>query len=309
VSEKGKSRTLEQAWSDFFGPPFDLRWAAAIRIGFALLVLVNLGVLGLDLNLWLGPSGVMPLDASRTVIDDSSHTIFELLPDTNSVIGICYGLAILHSFALLVGWFPRLQAFAVFFWLMAFQHRHMMIFDGEDQMFRLMAFFLAFVPTHHHWSVHTMWRGEHGPVSGPAWGLRFIQIQLTLVYFSAGVAKLRGDLWLDGTAIYYVTHLDDAFGRFPFPYAIFESMAVIKTLTWMTIVLELALPVALWVPRTRMIAVVIAAIFHIGLDYTMNLNLFHPLMLVALLAFVAGPRTTLPATIIDLEASQPRAAR
>lgn len=39
-----------------------------------------------------------------------------------------------------------------------------------------------------------------------------------------------------------------------------------------------------------MIAVVLAALFHIGLDYTMNLFLFHPLMLVCLLAFITGPR-------------------
>ena len=60
--------------------------------------------------------------------------------------------------------------------------------------------------------------------------------------------------------------------------------------------LELALPIALWLPRTRVIAVVVAALFHVGLDYTMNLFLFHPLMLVGLLAFLAGPsRTVAPA--------------
>jgi len=117
-----------------------------------------------------------------------------------------------------------------------------------------------------------------------------VQIQVTLVYFATAVAKLKGVEWRDGTALYYVARLDDAFGRFPLPHAPFESLAAIKMLTWSTLGLELALPVALWLRPTRMIAVVVAAGFHVGLDYTMNLFLFHPLMLVCLLAFVAGPR-------------------
>ena len=169
----------------------------------------------------------MPLDASRTIIDPSSHTIFELLGDTNTTVRVCFVLAVLHASALLVGWFPRVQAFGVFFWLLAFQNRHMMIFDGEDQLFRLMAFFLVFVPTHHHFSVHALLHRSSGPVTGPAWGLRFVQIQITLVYLATAVAKLRGDEWRDGTALYYVSRLDDAFGRFPFPNAPFESLVTL----------------------------------------------------------------------------------
>ena len=290
MTERRPWRTLGSAWNDFFYAPFDLRWAAAIRIAFAFLVLVNLTFLGLDLGMWFGPDGVMPLDASRTIIDPDSHTIFEWLPDTNTTVRVCFVLAMLHATALLVGWFPRIQAFAVFFWLLAFQNRHMMIFDGEDQLFRLFAFFLVFVPTHHHFSVHTLLRRASGPVTGPAWGLRFVQIQITLVYFGTAVQKLHGAEWIDGTALYYVSRLDDAFGRFPFPYSLFDSLAAIKALTWSTLALELVLPVALWLRPTRVIARVIAGRVHVSLDYTMNLFLFHPIMLVGLLAFAARPR-------------------
>jgi len=168
VTDQGPRRSFGTVWNDFFYASFDLRWAAVIRIAFASLVLVNLAILGVDLGLWFGPDGVMPLDASRTVIDSSSHTIFELLPDTNTTVRVCFVLAMLHAAALLVGWYPRVQAFGVFFWLVAFQHRNMMIFDGEDQLFRLVAFFLVFTPTHEHFSVHTLLRRAGGPVTGAA---------------------------------------------------------------------------------------------------------------------------------------------
>ena len=70
------------------------------------------------------------------------------------------------------------------------------------------------------------------------------------------------------------------------------ELAAIKALTWSTLALELALPVVMWLPRTRLIAVVVAGLFHLSIDYTMNLFLFHPIMLIGLLAFVALPRVS-----------------
>ena len=90
MTEERPRRTLGSAWNDFFDAPFDLRWAAGIRIAFAFLVLLNLTVLGLDPGLGFGPDGVMPLGASRTIIDPDSQTVFEWLPDTNAAVRACF---------------------------------------------------------------------------------------------------------------------------------------------------------------------------------------------------------------------------
>ena len=57
MSEGRPKRTLGSVWNDFFYAPFDLRWAAAIRIAFAFLVLVNLTILGLDWGCGSGRTG------------------------------------------------------------------------------------------------------------------------------------------------------------------------------------------------------------------------------------------------------------
>ena len=280
-----------RAWNEFLFAPFDLRLAAWLRIGFALLTLINFGVLGLDLEFWFGSTGPMPLDASREVIDSSSHTIFEILPQTATVLWICYSLAVIHTVLLLVGFFPRFQAFWVFFWIWQFQHRNMMIFDGEDQLFRLFAFFMIFLPTHRFDSVHAWWRERQNQPEptrfGTAWAFRLFQIQTTLVYVGAAWSKLMGSEWRDGIAMWYISRLDDAWGKFPLPDFLFDSLPWIHLLTWATLVVEPLLPLGLWFPRTRWLALGAAVLFHLSLEYTMNLFLFHWLMLVGLIPFVA----------------------
>lgn len=284
-------RHLVRAWDGFLFAPFDLRLAAWLRIGFAFLTLLNFGLLGLDLEFWFGPGGPMPIGASRAVIDQSSHTIFEILPQTSRVLWICYALALVHTIGLLVGFFPRFQAFWVFFWLMSFQHRNMMIFDGEDQLFRLFAFFMIFLPTHRFLSVHALWRARRGqpePVRfGTAWAFRLFQIQTTLVYVGAFWMKLIGPEWRSGIAMWYVTRLNDAWGKFPLPDVLFDSLPAIYLLTWSTLVLEMILPMGLWIPRVRWGMLIVAVLFHLSLEYSMNLFLFHWLMLAGLIPFLA----------------------
>ena len=61
---------------------------------------------------------------------------------------------------------------------------------------------------------------------------------------------------------------------------------MINLLTWGTLVFEILLPVALWIPRIRWPVLTVTVLFHLSLEYSMNLFLFHWLMLVGLLPFV-----------------------
>src|SRR5690606_5049444 len=42
-----------------------------------------------------------------------------------------------------------------------------------------------------------------------AWGLRRVQLQISAVYLSTAWEKAQGDSWRDGTALYYVSRMDD----------------------------------------------------------------------------------------------------
>ena len=113
-----------------------------------------------------------------------------------------------------------------------------------------------------------------------------MQVQTAAILFFSGCEKLNGEEWLDGTAIYYVSRLDDMFCRFPLPDFLFQSLFLMSLMTWATLLFELGIPIAIWFGKTRKAALVLVVLFHLSLDYMMNLNLFHWIMIVGWMSFI-----------------------
>ncbi len=280
---------LAQSWDRFFHQPVDVRVCAAFRIGFGILALINVVGYAPFVEEWFTEAGAVPLGVSRILIDPDTITVFNWLPATGAVVWTCYGLFVLNAAALLIGFRSRFQAVAVFFWLVSFQHRNYLINDGEDTLFRLFAFLLIFLPLSEVWSVDA-WiarrRGRSPHMRRPAWALRLIQIQTAVVMLCAGFEKWLGADWRDGTAMYYVSRVNDLFGRFPLPDSWFDSLPLLHAMSWSTLAFETAAPVLVWIPQIRLVVVAAAIGFHLWIDYTMNLFLFQWLMILGWLSFV-----------------------
>jgi hypothetical protein len=123
---------------------------------------------------------------------------------------------------------------------------------------------------------------NYKPVS--IWPLRLLQLQLTLVYLHTFVAKFWGASWFDGNAVYYSSRVEDL-KRFPLPY-IFDHMWTIKFLTWSTLGLEFCLFTLIWIKETRYIVLACGVIFHLTIDYHMNIPFFEYLMIVSYVLFI-----------------------
>jgi hypothetical protein len=87
--------------------------------------------------------------------------------------------------------------------------------------------------------------------------------------------------------MYYVTRLNDLFGRFPVPNAVLDSLPVLKAMSWSTLGFEIALPILVWFRPITLPVVVVALGFHLTIDYQMNLFLFQWLMILGWLSFLA----------------------
>ena len=239
--------------------------------------------------MWFGEQGVMTLQVSREAIDPDTITIFQWLPTTSIVLWACYLLLIVNIVGLMVGLFTRCQLVCIFVLFTSFVHRNNLIFDGEDIVFRLMAFYLLLSPAGKYLSLDhriASRRNPQPPKMYPIWPLRLIQIQTAAILFFSGIEKLKGSNWIDGDALYYVSRLDDLFYRLPVPEFVFESLLLMSLLTWATLFLELVIPIAIWFDKTRRVCLVILLAFHLSLDYSMNLNLFHWIMLVGWMSFI-----------------------
>ena len=282
-------RGVARAFEEFFFSPLDTRACAVLRIGFAVCVIVDLLVIRGSVERWFGEDGLLPLAASRGLVDPHAISPFEWLPASSSTPWIVFGLASAHAVLLLLGVGPRFQALGLLLCLQAFQVRNMLILDGSGIVLRTFAFYLVLMPSADAFSVRA-WlarrRGAPLPSVRPAWGLVLFRFQMGLIYVGSAWEKLNGADWIDGSALYYISRLDDNFAHGPILDSVFGSLAVCRVLTWATLAVEILLPILLWFARTRRLGIVLGVLFHLGLAMTMNLFLFPWIMIVGLLAFL-----------------------
>ena len=120
----------------------------------------------------------------------------------------------------------------------------------------------------------------------PGWPVRLIQIEMAAMFFSSALMKLAGEPWVNGTALYYVGRLDDFFGRFPVPAYLFDTPWTVAVMTWSVVIAEFTIPILIWFKETRRPCLLVLLAFHLANEWTMNLFLFHYLMLCGWISFV-----------------------
>ena len=148
----------------------------------------------------------------------------------------------------------------------------------------LFSFLLIFIPAHRSFSIDVIRRPKLARNTAPAWCLWVIRLQVGIVYFYGGIAKiepdwLRGDslrIWLSTKADYPLigSYLTTEFMPLFFAYSgLFIDFLIVPLLLWR---------------RTRVIAFVIAIMFN-GFNSTLwNIGIF-PWLMVAATAMYFAP--------------------
>lgn len=258
-----------------------------MRIAYACLLLIHLATLWPNAEFWFTDNGVLSNQTAISLGSDNNWSLLFWLPNTPFVIKLCLGLMVIHSTLLLLGIASRFQVVCLFVWLVSFQNRNFLILDGEDTLMRLYAFFFIWLPLDQRFSFTNYIRRSNKsskPTSTP-WALRLFQFQIIALYASTSLCKLQGETWHDGTAMWYVSKMTDNFGRL-IPATFFDVYGVSAMATWGALALELTLPLALIIPRTRKWGVIAGVMLHLGIELSMNLFLFQWFMILGLLSFI-----------------------
>ena len=278
-------RQIIAAWNRFFYEPISPLDIAAYRILFGILLLVNELLILPDFTLWYGEGGSLSRIVARDLPGGAGMNLLSALPAGDASAWAFFALMLLAIVTLTLGLFTRTSAAVVFVCLVSFNHRNVLPLNGGDTFFRIATFFLIFSHAGDCLSLDRSLRRSRGPIKPAApWAQRMIQIQLSLVYITTFLWKVRGSMWLDGTAIYYTSRLQD-FWRFPVPY-LFEHMWTIKLWTWGTLVVEFALGFLIWIREFRYPVLLAGILLHLGIDYSINIPLFAPIMITAYITFV-----------------------
>lgn len=115
-------------------------------------------------------------------------------------------------------------------------------------------------------------------------GFRLMQIQVSIIYFSAALEKIKSDSWYGGEALWHVFNNKQMmlFNLTSF----LNSSFIISSLTWSVIFLEFFLSFGLWWSKTRKISLAVGFFFHLVIALLMGLWFFSLFMLCFYILFL-----------------------
>lgn len=270
----------------------DPRTASLLRIGYAVLVVICTIVWMLEGKKWFSDSGIISRDSADFLSGTPFTSLFYWTESPNWLVQTCLWMLLIQGILLGLGVFSRFQSACIFFWLVTLHARNPIVTDGEDTLMRFFAFFMIFMPLDNSYSLWK-WIREIPESKNPtesAWAIRLIQFEMAAVYFSTAWCKVQGETWQQGTSMYYVSLMEDYFGRVGSPSWVFDNPVLVRILTWSALAIEFYLPFGLWFKKTRWSAIILGVLLHLGIEVTMNLFLFEWLMILGLCTFIPWPK-------------------
>jgi hypothetical protein len=281
-------RSLIRAWNAFFFEPQSPTPICLFRVLYGLLALATFVLLRPDWLTWFGTRGLYTLDTMRKFEPGTRINMFVMLP-TDGWIQAFFWFAVISAVFVAIGFATRASSVALFLCLTSIDERALFSMHSGDTLLRCAGFWVMFAPAGAAFSVDRLirlWRGKEGLEIAPRapWAQRMIQFQVAILYLTTFWSKTQGPTWINGTAIYYVYHLDQ-FQRFPLP-SILQDPVFIKLETWFTLAIEFALGVLIWFKELRYPLLAIGLFLHLSLEYSMNVPLFQWIILSTYVTFI-----------------------
>lgn len=282
-------QSVREAWDEFFFAPQSPIPIALFRIFYGICVSATVILLHSDWLEWFGVHGWVSLSTTRTVEPGLRLNLFSVMPQDDRWIAAFFWIFLGFAVLLTVGLWTRISSAAVFLSLASIDQRNLFIDHSGDTFLRVAGFFLIFAPAGAALSLDRLIRvrkGLEGPEISPRapWAQRMIQFELALLYLVSFWWKMKGHTWLNGTALYYVTHLH-SIKRFPLPGWI-QYPGILKAGGWFILVLEFCLGTLIWFRRFRYPLLLLGLLFHLCIEYAINVPMFQWDVLTAYILFI-----------------------
>jgi predicted DCC family thiol-disulfide oxidoreductase YuxK len=110
-----------------------------------------------------------------------------------------------------------------------------------------------------------------------------------ILYFVAGTAKLQGEVWVNGTALYYVMHTDWFGPGQLWLRDLFKNPWIVTLGTYGSVLYQIGFPFMIF-SRWQLLWIAIGIIFHLGIAATMGLISFSTILIGLVLFTVSDDR-------------------
>jgi hypothetical protein len=282
-------KSFVDAWNRFFFAEQSPLPVALFRVAYGIVVIATILLLRQDWLAWYGSHAWVSFATIHGMEPGIRLNVFAIIQQSDLWIRVLFWIFLISAACLTIGFLTRVNSVIVFVCLASIQQRNLLILHGGDTFLRVAGFFLIFAPAGAALSADRLiriWRGKEGvevPLCRP-WAQRMIQFELALLYFAGFCWKIEGGSWVQGTALYYVYHLDEL-QRFPVPSWFFRP-TILKLGTWFALALEFSLGVLIWVKELRYPLLAIGLLFHLSLEYSLNIPMFQWDVLSAYILFI-----------------------
>lgn len=292
---------LRRAWDEFWFRSADIAPLAAIRVCTGLVLLYIYGSVAADVQSYLG---------AHAWVDSAALEQLRHPPELGGgpvrtwwgqsvwfyvgsplAVGLIYVAFLASIVCFTLGWFTRAANVAVWVGHLSFIHRAFVGWSGMDTVLAMLTFYLLFAPSGAAFSLDH--RRTRTAIPQKCWAanvvLRLIQIHMCAIYLCAGLSKLRGNRWWDGTAVWLTMSLHE-FALFDFTWLGYLGDDVCLLLSNVGVLLTLGLEIGfaflIWNPRARPALLGLAVLLHAGIGFFMGMGAFGAAMLAGCLSFV-----------------------
>ena len=279
------------AWDRFWFTPAEPQTLGLIRImGGAMLFYTHL-VWGKDLIAFMGPDGWLPNEVMQDFFRGSFVWSYLWYFESPAILWLLHSVALVVFALLTVGLFSRVVPILAWLITIAYCQRLNGAFFGLDQVNGMLAMYLALGNSGDAYSLDRWLQLRRGGAVTPRasvrtnLAIRMIQLHLCIIYVFGGISKLRGEMWWDGSAVWFsVANLEyqtlDMTWLVQFPW-------LIALMTHVTVFWETFYCALVWPKMTRPIALIVAVCVHGGIVAFLGMPTFGLAMMIANGAFLS----------------------
>jgi len=148
----------------------------------------------------------------------------------------------------------------------------------------LVAFLLLLVPANRYFAVDTKLFQKIKTHTVPAWTLLIFKLQLSVVYFYGGIAKLKSDWLLDAQPL---TIWLKARTDLPLLGWLFEYDLTAYVFSWSGMLYDISIPFLLFYKKSRPLAYLLVVVFHVLTHALFHIGMFPWLMIFGSLVFLS----------------------
>lgn len=281
-------KKISEAWNNFFFVPQPTESMAMFRILWCSMLFIYFLFDINNIENIYGPHAVLSMQTVQNQFPQTHLNLFNIFGNSYSFLYFFFGIYGLALIASILGFYTRISLITVLCCMVTLHHRNIWVTSSSETLMRIMTILLVCSPCGHTLSIDSIlgqkYKKFYREKDWAPWALRLMQIQLSVVYICTVWQKLKGETWFDGTAVYYATRFE-SMKNLPVPYLL-DSLALLKLMTWGTLVMELSLGILVWIKEFRIPVIIMGILFHLGIEYTMCIPFFEWAMIILITLYV-----------------------